>query len=113
MFFGFLNLDEASTPARLRASPQYGKEVWSKPQYGVHHLSMDDYWVAGSGFQPRDMMGVNLRDAIDDFENSSLISNLTGSIANNRIASLWDFQGNSFSRNQQLKAPRLDLSLNL
>ncbi|XP_065630023.1 zinc finger protein 1 [Quercus suber] len=99
--------------SRPHAGVWYGKEVWSKPQYGVHHLSMDDYWVAGGGLQPRDMMGVNLRDAIDDFEHSSLISNSTGSVANNRIASLWDFQGNSFSRNQQLKAPGLDLSLNL
>ncbi|KAK7851923.1 hypothetical protein CFP56_040532 [Quercus suber] len=94
--------------SRPHAGVWYGKEVWSKPQYGVHHLSMDDYWVAGGGLQPRDMMGVNLRDAIDDFEHSSLISNSTGSVANNRIASLWDFQGNSFSRNQQLKAPGLD-----
>lgn len=99
--------------SRPHAGVWYGKEVWSKPQYGLHHLSMDDYWVAGSGFQPRDMMGVNLRDAIDDFEHSSLISNSTGSVANNGIANLWDFQGNSFSRNPQLKAPGLDLSLNL
>ncbi|KAF3973997.1 hypothetical protein CMV_002626 [Castanea mollissima] len=99
--------------SRPHAGVWYGKEVWSKPLYGVHHLGMDDYWVAGSGFQPRDMMGVNLRDAINDFEHSSLVSNSSGSVATNRIASLWDFQGNSFSRNQQLKAPGLDLSLNL
>lgn len=87
----------------------YGKEG-SKPQTSMQHLSMENYWVDGIGFQPRDMMRVNFGDAFNDFEGYSFSN--PGVVAN-IFPGLWEFQGNSFSRNQQREGQGLDLSLNL